>query len=134
MICFAVKAKDSIIWVAAFLEGLKDVEADREGTFSSFTTSSLWFLFGLRDVSGFAALIVELRKTLSEEKAARSAADQALAEEKAAQHSAEQSLQSSNEANALLAKELDSTRASLTATTDKLSSKSAALDHSMIRE
>jgi hypothetical protein len=75
-----------------------------------------------------------LRKTLSEEKAARSVADWALAEEKADRQSTEQSLQSSNEANALLAKELDSTWASLTTTTDKLSSKSAALDHSDIWE
>jgi chromosome segregation ATPase len=57
-----------------------------------------------------------------------------LAEEKAAWQYVEQSLQSSNEANALLAKELDSTRASLTATTDKLSSKSGALDYLVIRE
>jgi hypothetical protein len=41
---------------------------------------------------------------------------------------------SSNEANTLLTNELDSTRASLTATTDKLSSKFAALDHSVIQE
>jgi hypothetical protein len=75
-----------------------------------------------------------LKKTLSEEKAARSAADRALVEEKAARQSAEQSLQSFNEANTLLAKELDSTWAFLTVTTDKLSSKSSALDHSVIRE
>jgi chromosome segregation ATPase len=79
-------------------------------------------------------LIAELKKTLYEEKATRSVAGRALAEEKAAQQSVEQSLQSSNEANTLLAKELDSTRASLTATTDKLSFKASALDHSMIRE
>jgi hypothetical protein len=75
-----------------------------------------------------------LKKTLSEDKAARSAADQPLAEENATRQSVEQSLQSSNEANTLLAKELDFTRASLTATTDELSSKSSALDHSVIRE
>jgi chromosome segregation ATPase len=79
-------------------------------------------------------LIAELKKALSEEKAARSAADWALVEEKAAQQTDEQSLLSSNEVNTLLAKELDSTRTSLTATTDKLSSKSSALDHSVIQE
>jgi hypothetical protein len=62
------------------------------------------------------------------------AADRALAEEKAAQQSIEQSLQSSNEANTLLAKELDSTRVSLTATTDKMYSKSSALNHSVIQK
>jgi hypothetical protein len=81
------------------------------------------------------------RKVLSEEKVARSAADRArsaanwaLAEEKTARQVVDQSLQSSNEANALLARELESTRASLTATTDKLSSKSSALDHAVIQE
>jgi hypothetical protein len=57
-----------------------------------------------------------------------------LAEEKATRHTAEQSLLNSNEAKALLAKALDSTRASLTATTDKLSSKSSALDHVVIQK
>jgi chromosome segregation ATPase len=74
------------------------------------------------------------RKALSEEKAAWSAADRALAEEQAAWQVTDQSLLSSNEANTLLARELESTRASLTATTDKLSSKSFALDHAMIWE
>jgi chromosome segregation ATPase len=37
-------------------------------------------------------LIAELKKTLSEEKGARSAADQALAKEKVARQSAKQSL------------------------------------------
>jgi hypothetical protein len=36
-----VEAKDSVLRVAAFLKGLKDVEADREDTLSSFTASSL---------------------------------------------------------------------------------------------
>jgi hypothetical protein len=75
-------------------------------------------------------LAAELKKALSKEKVA----DQALADEKAAQQTAEQSLLSSNEANTLLVRELDSTQASLTATTKKLSSKSFALDHSMIWE
>jgi hypothetical protein len=79
-------------------------------------------------------LIAELKKTLSEEKVARSIVDKALAEEKDAQQSAKQSLQSSNEANTLLAKELDSTRASLIATTDKLFAMSSALDHLVIWE
>jgi hypothetical protein len=41
MICSAVGAKDSVLRVAAFLEGLKDAKADREGTLSSFIASSL---------------------------------------------------------------------------------------------
>jgi hypothetical protein len=41
---------------------------------------------------------------------------------------------SSNEANILLTKEIDSNRASLTATTEKLSSKSSTLDHAVIQE
>jgi hypothetical protein len=57
-----------------------------------------------------------------------------LAEEKAARQAVKQSLLNSNETKALLSRELDSTRASLTATTDKLSSKSSTLDHAMIRE
>jgi hypothetical protein len=71
---------------------------------------------------------------LSKEEVVRSVADRALAEEKAAWQATEQSLLNSNEAKALLARERDSTRASLTATTDKLSSKSSALDHAVIRE
>jgi hypothetical protein len=78
--------------------------------------------------------LVTSRKALFEEKATRLAADRFLAKEKAAQQVTDQSLLSSNEANALLARELESTLASLTATTDKLSSKSSALDHAVIRE
>jgi hypothetical protein len=77
--------------------------------------------------SGFVALTTELavaRKALSEEKGARSAADRALAEEKAARQAADRSLLSSDEDNALLARD----------TFDKLSSKSSALDTSVIPE
>jgi hypothetical protein len=79
-------------------------------------------------------LTAELKKVLSKEKVARSAADRALAEEKVARQATEQSLLSSNEANTLLARELDYTQASRTTTTDKLSSKSYALDHVVIQE
>jgi hypothetical protein len=41
MIHSTVEAKDSTLRIADFLEGLKDVEAGREGTLSSITTSSL---------------------------------------------------------------------------------------------
>jgi hypothetical protein len=41
MIRSAVEAKDSIMWVADFLEGLKDAEADQEGALSSFTALNL---------------------------------------------------------------------------------------------
>jgi hypothetical protein len=71
---------------------------------------------------------------LSEEKAARSAADQALVEEKATRQVADQSLLSSNEDNTLLAREIESTWASLATTTDKLFSKSSAPDHVVIQE
>jgi hypothetical protein len=128
------RANDSVLQVAAFSEGLNDAKVDREGTLSSFTTSSLWSFSWLHDVFGFAALIAELKKTLSKEKATWSAVDQALAEEHASWQTAEQFLLSSNEPKTLPANELDSTRASLTATTDKLSSKSSALDHLVIWE
>jgi hypothetical protein len=39
-----IEAKDSVLRIVDFLEGMKDAEADREGTLSSFTASSLWFL------------------------------------------------------------------------------------------
>jgi hypothetical protein len=71
---------------------------------------------------------------LSEEKAARLAADQALVEEKATRQVADQSLLSFNEDNNLLAREIESTWASLTTTTDKLFSKSFAPDHAVIQE
>jgi hypothetical protein len=35
------RANDSVLQVAAFSEGLNDAKVDREGTLSSFTTSSL---------------------------------------------------------------------------------------------
>jgi hypothetical protein len=41
MIRSTVEAKDSVLRVTTFLEGLKDAEADQEGTLSSFTASSL---------------------------------------------------------------------------------------------
>jgi hypothetical protein len=41
MIRSTVEAKDSVLWGVAFLEDLKDAEADQEGTLSSFTALSL---------------------------------------------------------------------------------------------
>jgi hypothetical protein len=41
MISSTVEAKDFALWITTFLEGLKDAEADREGTLSSFIASSL---------------------------------------------------------------------------------------------
>jgi hypothetical protein len=41
MICSTIEAKDSVLQVANFLEGLRDAEANQEGTLSSFTTSAL---------------------------------------------------------------------------------------------
>jgi chromosome segregation ATPase len=83
------------------------------------------------------ALTVELasaKKALSEEKTARLAVDQSLAEEKAAQRSVEQSLWAFKKAKAALNQDLLSTHASLTTTKEKLSSKSSALDHAVIKE
>jgi chromosome segregation ATPase len=134
MIRSTVEAKDTVLRVADFLEGLKDAEANQEGTLSSFTASSLWLFSWICDVFGFAGLIAELKKALSNEKAARSVADRALDEEHATRQTTEQSLLSSNEANTLLANELHSTQDSLTTTTDMMSSNSSTLDHSVIRE
>jgi hypothetical protein len=60
--------------------------------------------------------------------------DQTLAEEKTAWQAIEQSFLSSNEATTLLTKELDSSRATLTATTEILSSKPSTMDHAVIQE
>jgi chromosome segregation ATPase len=62
------------------------------------------------------------------------AADRSLAKEKIARHATEQALQNSNDAKAELTQELESTKASLTATHDKLTSKSTALDIAVIQE
>jgi hypothetical protein len=144
MIRSTAEARDFARLLADYLEGLKDMEAGRVGTHSSFAASSLQFFFLTLPCFGFVALTTELvaaRKALSEEKGdwsttdrARSATDRALAEEKAARQALDRSLLSSTEANALLARELESTQASLTATSNKLSSKSSALDHAVIRE
>jgi hypothetical protein len=64
----------------------------------------------------------------------RESTDRSLAEEKTARHAVELALQSSNDDKAELTQELESTKASLTATHDKLTSKSAALDVTVIRE
>jgi chromosome segregation ATPase len=63
-----------------------------------------------------------------------SAVDRSLAKKKTTRHAVEQVLQNSNDAKAELTQELESIKASLTATHDKLTSKSAALDVVMIRE
>jgi hypothetical protein len=57
-----------------------------------------------------------------------------LTEEKAAQQVVEQALQSSNNAKAKLAQELESTQATLTASHNKLTSKSSTLDTAVILE
>jgi hypothetical protein len=71
--------------------------------------------------------LVVAQEALSKEKTARLAANQSLAEEKTACHAAEQALQNSDDAKVELTREMESTKASLTATHDKLTSKSAAL-------
>jgi hypothetical protein len=74
------------------------------------------------------------KKALAEEKAARQIANQSLPKERAAQLVADQSLQASQEASATLTRVLQSAQASIVATKEKLSSKSVALDESVIRE
>jgi hypothetical protein len=59
--------------------------------------------------------------------------DHSLAEEKAAHRIAEQSLQTSDEARVNLAWDLESIQASLTATANKLASKSSALNTAVIQ-
>jgi hypothetical protein len=71
---------------------------------------------------------------LSDEKVAQSATDRSLAEEKATRQVAEQDLQTSNDAKAELARELETGHTSLTATHDKLSIKSTALDTAVIQK
>jgi hypothetical protein len=137
MIRSTAKAREFARLLADYLEGLKDMEAGRVGTHSSFAASSLQFFFLTLPCFGFVAWTTELvaaGKALSEEKGAWSTTDRALAKEKAARQAVDRSLLSSTEANALLARELESTQASLTATSNKLSSKSSALDHAVIRE
>jgi hypothetical protein len=83
------------------------------------------------------AIIAELetsKKALAKERSARLVADRSLAEQNAAQQSANQSLRASEEAKAALNKDLLSTHASLTATEEKLSSKSSAFDCVVIME
>jgi hypothetical protein len=112
---------------------LKDTEADRACTHSSFAALSLRFFVLTLQCSGFVALTTELaavRKALFEEKVARSG----FGREKAAQQAIDQSLLSSNEAIALLAQELEFTQAYLTATSGKLFSKSSTLDTVVIQE
>jgi hypothetical protein len=74
------------------------------------------------------------KKALAEERAARQIVDQSLAEERVAQLITDQSLQASQEANVALTQDLQSTQAFVIATREKLSSKSTALDESVIRE
>jgi hypothetical protein len=69
---------------------------------------------------------------LSNEKSARSVADQALAEERAGWQAVEQALQHSKDANAKLALEVENVQASLVTTCDKLECKSQALDFQVI--
>jgi hypothetical protein len=68
------------------------------------------------------------QKALSKEKTSRSAAEKPLAEERAAREVTEQALRKSNEE---LSQKLEIANTSLTATRDKLASKSAALDNTV---
>jgi hypothetical protein len=84
----------------------------------------------------FAVLTNDLKaaqKALLDEKSARLGVENSLAEEKAARQVTEQSLQQSQDVNATLALELENAQTSLTATRDKLDSKSKDLDFQVIR-
>jgi hypothetical protein len=136
MIWSTAKAWDSSRHLTEFLESLKNVEVDREGTHFSFYYSNPLILLSNSWSSYPVALTTQLvtsQKALSKEKSTRSVVDQSLAEEKTARHVAEQALKSSNDAKAELAQELETTQASLTATCDKLIAKSTALDTQVIR-
>jgi hypothetical protein len=69
---------------------------------------------------------------LSEEKAAGSVVDWSLVVAKVAQLIVDQALRASEEANVALAWDLQFAKASLTATIEKLISKSSALDFAVI--
>jgi hypothetical protein len=73
------------------------------------------------------------QKVLSHEKSARLEPDNSLAEKTAARQAAEQSLQQFKDANATLTLKLENARTSLVTTSDKLASKSKALDFQVIR-
>jgi flagellar motility protein MotE (MotC chaperone) len=76
-----------------------------------------------------AAQLETTQKALSKEKSSRSAVAKALADEKAAQKVAEQD---SKKSIAELSQELEVANTLLTATRDKLASKSATLDNTVI--
>jgi flagellar motility protein MotE (MotC chaperone) len=76
-----------------------------------------------------AAQLETAQKALSKEKSSRSAVAKALADEKAAQKVAEQD---SKKSIAELSQELEVANTLLTATRDKLASKSATLDNTVI--
>jgi hypothetical protein len=131
------EARHSAQRVVQYLENLKDVEDDREGTHSSSAASNLWFclltLWFLRFVV-LTALLAAAQKVLSEEKASRSAADRSLAQENTAWQITKQPLQTSVHYRANLARNLELVQASFTATTSRLTSKSSALDTAVIQE
>jgi hypothetical protein len=74
------------------------------------------------------------KKAFAEEKVVWQIVDQSLAEERAARLAIDQSLQASQEASAALTWDLQSAKAFVIATSEKLASKSAALDESVIWE
>jgi chromosome segregation ATPase len=76
-----------------------------------------------------ASQLEAVRKALSQEKSARSATEKALAEERAAWEVIEHALKKSNDE---LSQELETINTSLAATRDKLASKLAALDATVI--
>jgi hypothetical protein len=92
-----------------------------------------WFHYLLYIVALTTQLVI-VQEALSKEKTAWSVVDRSLAEEKIARHATEQALQNSNGAKAELTRELESTKASLSATHDMLTSKSATLDVVVIQE
>jgi hypothetical protein len=133
---FAAETWDFCRWIAKFLKGLKNRDADQQGNpFIPLLFLSFISLADLRP-SLFALLANNLKasqKALSDEKSVRSGTENSLAEAKAARQAAEQSLQQSKDANATLALELENAWTTLAATRDKLDSTSKALDFQVIR-
>jgi hypothetical protein len=133
--CSNVDARHCAQRVLQHVESLKDANADQEGITNPL--SLLQDIYSFTDLLilvlvALAAHLEATEKALSEGRAARLATDQSLAEEKVVWQIADQALRSSQEANATLNWDLQSTQASVTATMEKLSSKSSALDLAMI--
>jgi hypothetical protein len=132
----AAEAWDYCQRAAEILEGLKNREADQEGTpftpslFHSFNLFS-WLMTFL--ITVLANNLKAAQQAMSDEKSAWLRAENSLADERAARQAAKQSFKQSNDANATLVLELETAQTSLAAMRDKSNNKSKALDFQVIR-